>query len=68
MLRNAWYAVTRSAVLQEAPLTVRALGEQFVLWRSPQGTVQAMADQCPHRGAQLSRGWLTAGCLTALVW
>ncbi|WP_448533753.1 aromatic ring-hydroxylating dioxygenase subunit alpha [Parathermosynechococcus lividus] len=64
MLRNAWYAVTRSAVLQEAPLTVRALGEQFVLWRSPQGTVQAMADQCPHRGAQLSRGWLTAGCLT----
>jgi phenylpropionate dioxygenase-like ring-hydroxylating dioxygenase large terminal subunit len=45
------------------PLPVRLLGQDLVLWRHPDGTVHAFADQCPHRGARLSLGRVHEGRL-----
>ncbi len=43
-------------VTSAAPLGTTLLDTPIVLWRSPDGTVHAARDQCPHRGAALSLG------------
>ena len=43
-------------VTADAPLGVALLDTPIVLWRSPDGTLHAARDQCPHRGAALSLG------------
>jgi phenylpropionate dioxygenase-like ring-hydroxylating dioxygenase large terminal subunit len=64
-LREYWYAVKYSSDLTDRPIPVRLFGEDFVLWReSPDGPARAAVDECPHRAARLSQGWLTNGCLT----
>ena len=49
--------------LAEQPLGVSLLGQALVLWRDGQGQLQAWADRCPHRGAQLSLGRVCQGQL-----
>lgn len=56
-LRNRWYAVCPvSSVEAGAIRRVTCLGEDWVLFRQPDGTLHMLADRCPHRGAPLSRG------------
>jgi phenylpropionate dioxygenase-like ring-hydroxylating dioxygenase large terminal subunit len=55
--RNYWYPIVESNRVGRHPVSVRVLGEDIVLFRSG-GTLGALADRCPHRGAQLSRGRL----------
>jgi nitrite reductase/ring-hydroxylating ferredoxin subunit len=55
--RNYWYPVIESRRVGRRPVPIRVLGEDLVLFRSG-GTLGALADRCPHRGAQLSRGRL----------
>lgn len=43
-----------------APLAVRAYGEELVLWRAADGAPQVLLDRCPHRGARLSLGRISA--------
>jgi phenylpropionate dioxygenase-like ring-hydroxylating dioxygenase large terminal subunit len=50
-----------ATALTDAPLAVRALGDDWVLWRDADGTPRAAPDRCPHRGAALSRGRVCAG-------
>lgn len=57
-LRNYWYVAAWSAEIGREPLHRRLLDEPVVLWRRQDGGVAALADRCPHRGAQLSNGWL----------
>ncbi len=60
-LLGQWYVVARSADLpQDKPLAVKALGRRLVLWRSQDG-VNCIEDNCPHRGAPLSRGEILEG-------
>ncbi len=54
--RSLWHPVALAADLSAAPLAVRLLGEDLVLWRGEAGEVHAWADRCPHRGARLSLG------------
>ena len=55
-----WHPVALSeAVAAQAPLAVQLLEQPVVLWRDSEGTVHALADQCPHRGARLSLGRVT---------
>ena len=55
-----WHPVALSeAVAAQAPLAVQLLEQPVVLWRDSGGTVYALADQCPHRGARLSLGRVT---------
>lgn len=56
-LQNRWYAVLPSWAVSSTPIGVTRLEENIVLWRDEQGTVQAIEDRCPHRGARLSLGW-----------
>src|SRR5687768_14466234 len=51
-----WHTVAESASLTDAPLAVRLLSQDLVLWRDAAGTAHAWADRCPHRGTRLSLG------------
>jgi phenylpropionate dioxygenase-like ring-hydroxylating dioxygenase large terminal subunit len=56
-LRDLWYPVAASWQVTHAPIGVTRLSESIVLWRDGQGSVHALEDRCPHRGARLSLGW-----------
>lgn len=66
-LRDAWHPVVESTDVGADPaagaLAVTLLGDQYVLWRDPDGAVVAAPDRCPHREAPLSAGRVTAGQL-----
>lgn len=58
-LRRFWQPVFHGADLaagQAAPL--RIMGEDFTLFRGRSGAVSLLDARCPHRGAQLSAGWV----------
>ncbi len=62
--REYWYPLAYSADIGAVPLEARLFGEDLVLWRPANGEpVRAAVNECPHRGARLSQGWLTDGCL-----
>lgn len=55
-----WHPVALAGDVAGAPVAVQLLDQSVVLWRNPaSGTVQAFADQGPHRGARLSLGRVT---------
>jgi nitrite reductase/ring-hydroxylating ferredoxin subunit len=59
MIRDRyWIPFLRAEKLKplEAPQRVRLLGENFVAWRAPDGSVGFMDEGCPHRGASLYLG------------
>ena len=56
-LKNYWYPVLPSWKLHNGPMGITRLSENIVLWRDEAGTVHALEDRCPHRGARLSLGW-----------
>ena len=62
-LRDQWYAVCASCAVGDGPVALTRLGERLVLWRDSQGTIHALADRCPHRGAKLSRGSVRNDCI-----
>lgn len=53
-----WWPVALAADVSSQPLAVRLLDTPVVLWRKSTGELAALADRCPHRGAQLSLGRL----------
>jgi phenylpropionate dioxygenase-like ring-hydroxylating dioxygenase large terminal subunit len=65
VLRDYWYPVMYCADLTDAPVKARLFAEDFVVWRGgPDAAASAAVDECPHRAARLSQGWLTDGALT----
>lgn len=56
-LGNLWYPVAPSWQVRDRPLGFTRLSQNIVLWRDEDGTVHALEDRCPHRGARLSLGW-----------
>jgi len=62
-MRTQWYVVADAADVADAPVAVTLLGDRFVLWRAPDGSVRASTDRCPHREAPLSEGRVTDGRL-----
>jgi phenylpropionate dioxygenase-like ring-hydroxylating dioxygenase large terminal subunit len=56
-LENSWLAVANARdVPAGAAVGVELLDRPLVLWRTVDGVLGAADDQCPHRGAMLSRG------------
>ncbi len=51
-----WHPAALTVDVAQAPVAVRLLDQAVVLWRDTAQQVHAWADQCPHRGAQLSLG------------
>ncbi|QSJ16341.1 aromatic ring-hydroxylating dioxygenase subunit alpha [Nostoc sp. UHCC 0702] len=63
MLKNFWYACEFSSAVTNKPKQIVLLNQRFVLYRNQKGQVVALKDQCSHRGAALSMGWLENGCI-----
>jgi len=56
MLINFWYPMATSAELTGTPLPVRALTQDFVVFRDAQGRAHCLANTCTHRGGALAAG------------
>ncbi|BAZ53803.1 Rieske [2Fe-2S] domain-containing protein [Nostoc sp. NIES-4103] len=63
MLKNFWYACEFSSAVTNKPKQIVLLNQRFVLYRNQEGQVVALKDQCSHRGAALSMGWLENSCI-----
>jgi 5,5'-dehydrodivanillate O-demethylase len=64
LLRRYWHPIAATAELAETPVKpVRVLGEDLVLYRDLAGTYGLVSRQCPHRGADLSYGFVEDGGL-----
>jgi phenylpropionate dioxygenase-like ring-hydroxylating dioxygenase large terminal subunit len=58
MLQKFWYACEFSSQITNKPKRVSLLNQEFVMYRNSRGEVLAFKDQCPHRGAAISLGWV----------
>ena len=56
-VRNRWYAIAPSWMVDDKPVGLTRLGERIVVWRDGDGETHVLRDRCPHRGARLSLGW-----------
>ncbi|MDP6213936.1 MAG: Rieske 2Fe-2S domain-containing protein, partial [Acidimicrobiales bacterium] len=63
-LRAHWHVVAGSVDVSPGPHGVTLLGDDYVLWRDPEGRIVAGPDTCPHREAPLSSGTVADGCLS----
>src|SRR5213593_314579 len=68
LMRRYWQPAALSEELPEggAPLPVRLLGEDLVLFRDDQGRPGLVGLHCSHRGADLSYGRLEDGGLRCI--
>jgi len=58
-MRKFWHPVYRAKDLQPGwARPLRIMSEEFTLYRGEDGAPHAVAFRCPHRGAQLSSGWV----------
>lgn len=63
-LKEAWYVACTSAELTRRRVVgARILGLGVVVYRSSDGGIAALVDQCLHRGTLLSAGRLVDDCL-----
>lgn len=53
---NVWYVAEFSENLSDAPLHLKMLGRDFVLFRNADGKAVCLSNVCPHRGASLAQG------------
>jgi len=60
---GSWFPAARSEAVCVTPLRVVIFGTPLVLVRGSEGAPWVFEDRCPHRGAALSRGRLTAAGL-----
>jgi len=50
-----WYVILASREVKAGRMVaVRRFGEKLVAWRTPEGALSLLADQCPHRGVAFS--------------
>ncbi len=59
--RRIAHPVLDASALGDAPVAVRVLGDDVVLWRDEAGVPRAAPDRCPHRGTRLSLGRVCEG-------
>jgi phenylpropionate dioxygenase-like ring-hydroxylating dioxygenase large terminal subunit len=64
MINNQWYAIFPSRqVRRHQIVAVKRLGLELALFRGEQGELGCVVDQCPHRGAALSKGKIRGSCI-----
>lgn len=56
-LASLWHPVAASDEVSDGPYCTTLMDQRIVLFRTSAG-VTAAFDQCPHRGAKLSDGWV----------
>lgn len=50
MLKNFWWPLEFAHVVKDKPIRVTALEQEFVLYRTPDGSAHVLSDLCVHRG------------------
>jgi len=63
MYINFWYPAVESASLIDAPVTVKVLGQDLVVFRDQEGRAHCLSDVCVHRGAALASGKVRGDCV-----
>jgi len=63
LFTNRWYALRPSRLVKNKPQKVELLGKELVLWRNKEKQIVIQDNICPHRGAKLSMGTITKGCI-----
>ena len=63
MLKNFWWPLEFAHVVKDKPIRVTALEQEFVLYRTPDGSAHVLSDLCVHRGGALSDGWMSGNCI-----
>ena len=64
MIQNQWYAILPSSQVKKGGITaVRRLNLDLALFRSMDGVLGCVVDQCTHRGAALSGGKVSGDCI-----
>lgn len=64
MILNQWYSILPSKVVKKNQIVaVRRLNLDFALYRSENGELGCVVDQCSHRGAALSLGKVKGDCI-----
>ena len=63
MLMNTWYVAGLTEDVTDKPKQVKLLSQDFVLFRDEAGALHCLSDICIHRGASLSAGRVTKGCI-----
>jgi len=63
-LRRFWQPVYHGGDLMPGkPVPLRIMSEDFTLYRGESGAVHLVDARCPHRGTQLSTGWVEGDAL-----
>lgn len=63
MYINFWYPMALATEIETAPVRVRALAHDFVVFRDAAGTLHCLADTCIHRGGSLAQGKVKGDCI-----
>jgi phenylpropionate dioxygenase-like ring-hydroxylating dioxygenase large terminal subunit len=63
MYINFWYPMVTSEELTDQAVKVRALGQDFVLFRNAAGNANCLSNTCTHRGGSLSGGKIKGDCI-----
>ncbi|HEY7320745.1 MAG TPA: Rieske 2Fe-2S domain-containing protein [Candidatus Binatia bacterium] len=63
-MRRFWHPIHRAEELgagESKPIEI--MSERFTLYRGETGTPHVVGFRCPHRGTQLSAGWVEGDCI-----
>lgn len=64
MYINFWYPMaTSEELVPDQPLKVRALGQDFVVFRDSEGKAACLSNTCTHRGGSLAGGKIRGDCV-----
>jgi len=63
MFINFWYPMARSEEIADQPVRVRALGQDFVVFRDSDGKAACLSNTCTHRGGSLAGGKVKGDCV-----
>jgi 5,5'-dehydrodivanillate O-demethylase len=66
-LRRFWHPIQRAEELEPgAAKPIQIMGERFTLYRGERGAPHLVGFRCPHRGTQLSAGWVEGDCIRCM--
>ena len=63
-MRRFWHPIHRAEELRPGDAKpIEIMSERFTLYRGESGTPHVVGFRCPHRGTQLSTGWVEGDCI-----
>ena len=66
-LRRFWMPIYRAEDLRPGEAKpIEIMSERFTLYRGETGTPHLVDFRCPHRGTQLSAGWIEGDCIRCM--